>query len=78
MPLGDPDESRLHRPDVFPYLVDRVTQPETESGRNLIVAASPGVEFLSGVADQLDQLTFDERMHVLSIAFKKVRRIGTL
>ncbi len=44
--------------------------------RDLLVARSPGVQPAPGVADALDQLALDERVHVLVGGVREARRIG--
>ena len=50
------------------YLVDRGAHVETQVGRNLLIAAASAVQLVSRVANQCDQLLFDEVVHVFGFA----------
>ena len=60
---------------IGPYLIDRSPNVETQIGRNLLVAAAAAVQLVSGIADQRDQLLFDEVMHIFGfVVVEKGRR----
>ena len=55
-------------------------QVEPQIERDLFVSRPPGVQAASGVADTLDQLPLDERVHVLVVLGRRrieERRIGS-
>ena len=56
------------------HLVDRGPYVETEIGCNLFVAAAAAVQFVSGIADQRDQLFFDEVMYIFGFVVVEKRR----
>ncbi len=57
-----------HSAEIGAYLVNRGADVKTQIGRNLLVAAAAAVQLVSRVANQRDQLLFDEVMHVFRFA----------
>ncbi len=53
--------------------VNRIARPEFQVGDNLIVSASPGVQFAADIAELVDQGRFD--MHVDVFALENERKI---
>ena len=47
----------------------RLAHEQPQIGRDLLVAAAPGVQLEAGFADRLGQLLLDEMMHVFGIGF---------
>jgi hypothetical protein len=57
------------------HLVNRSTDVEAQIGGNLFVTAAAAVQLVSRVADQHDELLFDEMIHVLSfVVVEKSKR----
>ena len=57
-----------HSAEIGAHLVNRSPHVETQVGRNLLVAAAAAVQLVSRVANQRDQLLFDEMVHVFRFA----------
>ena len=55
-------------------LVDRRTHIKAQIGRDLFIAASAAVEFVTGVANQRDQLFFNEMVNILRLVIREKRR----
>ena len=53
------------------YLVDRGPHVETQVGRDLLVAAAAAVQLVSRVANQRDQLLFDEMVDVFTLRCRR-------
>src|SRR5207244_8890425 len=57
-------------------LVDAVTNIEAKIGSDLLVAATPAVQFVTGVTDQVDQLFLDKVVYILGlVVIKELWRI---
>ena len=63
--LGDGEDHVLQRTDRLRDVVERLAQAEPHRGGDLVVARSPGVQALAGVADPLGEHRLDVHVHVL-------------
>jgi hypothetical protein len=62
--LGDSEQRLLQTAHGGDHVIDAVAQVQAQVGRYLIVARTPGVQFLAGVADALDQACLDIHVYV--------------
>jgi hypothetical protein len=67
MLLGQIQQRLLQRADAGNRFVDRGAKVEADVGGNLVVARSPGMKALAGVADQVGQALLDVEVHVLQV-----------
>ena len=63
-------ERGLHTLQQFANVIDGVSNIQPQVGRNLIVAASRGVQFPGDIAQAFDQLAFDVHVDVFEFRFE--------
>jgi len=70
------EELPLHLSHEAPDLVDRLAQPQTQVGCDLVVARAGGVQALAGLPDESDQPPLDIDVDILAASDQRNRPVS--